>query len=297
MSASIGIAAHNEAANIGRLLAALTGDAADDGLVSEIIVVASGCTDRTERIIGDFAAVDRRVRLLAQPRREGKAAAVNLLIGQAAEDVLLLVSADTLPAPGAVRALLAPFADPAVGVTAGRIVPRNPDRGLMGSYVNLFWRLHHQVALRGFKAGEAVAFRRVIAAIPDDTATDETWIVRLVEGRGLGARYVPEAVFFNRGPATVGEFLAVRRRQLAGYHHLRTLRPGWELPGTMDNPLVLRLMAGEVRRAPFRAPLLAGAMLLEALARALARYDYFIAGRNPHIWEMAGSARRPDCGP
>src|SRR5436190_13279106 len=68
----VGIMAYNEEANIGRLLAALSAQKTRVASLDEIVVVASGCTDRTEAIVQEFAARDRRVRLLTQARKEGK---------------------------------------------------------------------------------------------------------------------------------------------------------------------------------------------------------------------------------
>lgn len=45
---SVGIMAYNEEANIGRLLGSVLGQRFTHGYLKEIIVVASGCTDRTE---------------------------------------------------------------------------------------------------------------------------------------------------------------------------------------------------------------------------------------------------------
>jgi biofilm PGA synthesis N-glycosyltransferase PgaC len=75
----VGIMAYNEEANIGRLLEALLAQKTRLASLDEILVVASGCTDRTEAIVEEFAARDGRIRLLTQVRKEGKAAAVNLL--------------------------------------------------------------------------------------------------------------------------------------------------------------------------------------------------------------------------
>jgi glycosyltransferase involved in cell wall biosynthesis len=44
---SVGITAHNEEANIGRLLDAMLNQHLDEVEIAEIIVVASGCTDNT----------------------------------------------------------------------------------------------------------------------------------------------------------------------------------------------------------------------------------------------------------
>lgn len=289
---SIGIAAYNEAANIGRLLDRLLLYAPRENGPSEVLVVASGCTDGTEGIVRRRVGRDRRVGLITEPARRGKAAAVNLFIGRAANDLLVLMSADVLPVGDAVPQLAGAFADPRVGVAAGRITPENDPRSFMGTYVNLFWSLHHRVALQGFKAGEVVAFRRVIEGIPEDTATDETWIAHLVLEKGYLSRYVPGAVFRNRGPDNVRDFLKVRRRHLAGYHHLKRLRPDWRLPETMDNPKVMGMLGDEISENRVNPMYLAAAVMLELWARLAAWWDFHVEGRNPSVWETAASTKR-----
>jgi len=75
--------AHNEEANIGQLLQRLLEQQLTTVTIAEIIVVASGCTDRTEEIVRQWAARDERVKLLTQPMREGKASGVNLFLREA----------------------------------------------------------------------------------------------------------------------------------------------------------------------------------------------------------------------
>nr|NIN64639.1 glycosyltransferase [Anaerolineae bacterium]NIN94878.1 glycosyltransferase [Anaerolineae bacterium]NIQ77929.1 glycosyltransferase [Anaerolineae bacterium] len=56
MRCSVGITAHNEEANIARLLDAMLTQQLDEVEITEIIVVASGCTDNTCDIARDFEA-------------------------------------------------------------------------------------------------------------------------------------------------------------------------------------------------------------------------------------------------
>jgi cellulose synthase/poly-beta-1,6-N-acetylglucosamine synthase-like glycosyltransferase len=288
---TIGIAAYNEAANIGRLLDRLLSCPPSGPAPARVLVVASGCTDRTEDIVREFSRRDGRIELISQPRRTGKASAVNLIISRAGCRLLVLMSADILPEPEALARLVRPFEDPRVGATAGRVIPGNRPDSFMGFYVSLFWRLHHRIAMQSFKAGEAVAFRRVFESIPADTATDETWIVQLVREKGLECRYVPEAVFHNRGPDNIGDFLKVRKRHLIGYYHLLKLRPDWRLPDTMDNRKVLGLLWQERPASAKDWLFILGAVLLEAWARALARCEFHLGGKNPFIWETARSTK------
>ena len=51
---SVGITAYNEEANIGRLLQAVIDQRLYTVEITEIIVVASGCTDRTEEIVREY---------------------------------------------------------------------------------------------------------------------------------------------------------------------------------------------------------------------------------------------------
>jgi poly-beta-1,6-N-acetyl-D-glucosamine synthase len=97
----IGVMAYNEEANIGCLLDALLAQETKTVSIDRIVVVASGCTDRTVEIAEGFVKKDRRVVLLLQAKREGKASAVNLMLKQVNAEVVVLISADTLPVPPA----------------------------------------------------------------------------------------------------------------------------------------------------------------------------------------------------
>ena len=128
----IGIMAYNEQANIGQLLEALMSQETRIASIDEIIVVASGCTDRTEAIVRESATRDSRIRLLVQARKEGKASAVNLLIRNTCCEVIVLQSADTLPAQGTIEELVSPLQDSAVGMVGGHPVPTNSNATFMG---------------------------------------------------------------------------------------------------------------------------------------------------------------------
>ncbi len=77
---SVGITAHNEEANIARLLQAMLDQHLEEVEICEIIVVASGCTDNTVGVVEDEIACDAHIRLLVQERREGKMSAINLFL-------------------------------------------------------------------------------------------------------------------------------------------------------------------------------------------------------------------------
>ena len=161
---SVGVMAYNEEANIAQAIdSILRQDPAGERL-TEVIVVASGCEDRTVEIVTSIAAREPRIRLIEQARREGKASAVNLFIGAADAPVLALVSADVGVDDGAFDMLLRHFADPGVGMVGGRPIPVNGAGTFLGHAVHLQWQLHDRIARRSPKLGEMVAFRNVVPA-------------------------------------------------------------------------------------------------------------------------------------
>ena len=114
-SVSIVVAARNEAsviaAKVGNLLSV---DYSAERV--EVIVASDGSEDGTVAAARDCG--DGRVRVLDLPRL-GKAGALNSAVAQARGDVLVFTDANSMLAPNALRALVAPFADEEVGGVAG----------------------------------------------------------------------------------------------------------------------------------------------------------------------------------
>ena len=288
INCSLGIMAHNEAANIGRLLARVAASRLERVRVAEIIVVASGCTDDTEAIVRAAAAADPRIRLISQPTRQGKASAMNLFLRDAACDVLVLSSADLLPSEDAIERLVSPFADPEVGMTACRPEPVNDPATFMGFAAHLLWDLHHRMNLAGFKAGEMIAFRKVFTRIPPHTAVDEASVEPLIRGQGYGVRYVPDAVVYNKGPETVNDFLRQRRRIYAGHLEMQAAL-GYSV-STMSGGKIARLLLRNLDWRPRQLWWTARVVALEVYGRYLGRQDYR-ARRSHTVWEIAATTK------
>ncbi len=286
---SIGIMAYNEAANIGRLLEALRQQQTETVQIDEIVVVASGCTDGTEDIVRRHAAQDSRVHLLTQPKREGKASAVNLYLHYTKSEIIVLQSADTLPLAHTIEALVSPFANPAVGMVGGHPIPTNRQDTFMGFGIHLLWELHHWVSLERPKMGELIAFRNIFKQIPYDTAVDEASIEPLIIGQGMQLRYAPEAIVRNKGPENVRDFIRQRRRIFAGHLYVRETL-GYRV-ATLNHWRILRLFLKHMR-ADWRyfvwGPLV---IALEIFVRALGAYDYSVRRRNPFNWAIAESTK------
>src|SRR5438067_12069355 len=142
LACSVGIMAHNEAANIATAIETILHQRVMVGHVAELIVVASGCTDATVPIVTAIARDEARVRLLVQERREGKASAINLFLGAARAPLLLMVGADVLVKDGAIDVLLHHFHDSTVGMVGAHPVPVNGADTFLGHASHLLWQAH-----------------------------------------------------------------------------------------------------------------------------------------------------------
>jgi cellulose synthase/poly-beta-1,6-N-acetylglucosamine synthase-like glycosyltransferase len=114
---SIIVAVRNEAARLSaRLDNLLSLDYPPDR--RQIIVVSDGSTDQTPEIL---AAFRDHIEAIALPPG-GKAAALNAGVAHARHDVLIFADARQTFARDAIRALVAPLADPSVGGVTGELV-------------------------------------------------------------------------------------------------------------------------------------------------------------------------------
>ena len=243
MEISIGICAYNEEANIGKLLKSLQQQKTILADIKEIIVVSSGCTDKTNEITESFCKNDSRIVLIKERERKGKASAVDLFLEQAKGDICILESADTITSENTIEQLCLPFLDENVGIVGAHPVPVDTSSNFVGFAVQFIWELHHKVALSEPKLGELIAFRNIvkptgrIASLGEAfAAADETYIESMIHQKGYAIKYAPESYVYNKGPETLRGFLAQRKRNYLSHLHVKKMN-GYEA-STM-NPLKL----------------------------------------------------------
>ncbi len=289
ITCSIGIMAYNEEANIGQLLDALLRQNLSVCSIKEIFIVASGCVDRTKSIVRDYLRLDKRIKLIVQNKREGKASAINLFLSKAVGDVFILESGDTIPRTDAIEKLVAPFLKPEVGMTGGHPVPVNNDDTFMGFTVNLLWKLHHRICLEHPKMGELVAFRNMVKEIPNDTAVDEANIEAIITSAGYKLKYIKDAVVYNKGPENIKDFLKQRWRIATGHLYLSHTQ-GYSVSTTSWRN-ILRPFIKEMKWGGREFWWVFGVVFLEIMGRILGYYDFYIRRRNSFIWDVAASTK------
>lgn len=278
----IGVMAYNEEANIAACLRAIFDQLPEVPFITSVVVVASGCTDRTVEIVRLIARDDSRLRLFVEERRSGKAAAINLFLSQTSEPICVIVSGDVILNRGSLAKLLEPFANPSIGMTGGRPVPTNPRESLTQNMVHVYWSLHHELGLQKPKLGEAVAFRRVVPQICPQTLCDETSLEQTVVAHGLHLQYVPDAIVWNRGAEIFSDF--IRRRVTNHRGHLALAsRTGYRASSvSFRNSVGAAWRLWRHRQASLRYIVAAG--VTETVARAYARATIAAGWREDGVW-------------
>ena len=116
---TITVPVYNAASNIELTLSTLLAlDYPKDRL--QILVISDASNDGTDAIVQSFA--DRGVELLRLPVRRGKTVAENAALSVSRADILVNVDSTILVPPDSLKKLIAPFADPTIGVASGRDV-------------------------------------------------------------------------------------------------------------------------------------------------------------------------------
>ncbi|MFH1453574.1 MAG: glycosyltransferase [Armatimonadota bacterium] len=292
LSCVIGIMAYNEEANVGELLERLLAQKSRNVKIREIYVIASGCTDRTVEITAEYMKKSPLVNVVVQEKREGKASAINFFLHEIKanfDDIIVLISADTLPDMDLIDNLITPFRDGNIGMTSGHPVPINDLNTFIGYTVQLVWKLHHQIALVKPKMGEVIAFRNVFYRIPFDSAVDEANIEPLILGQGYILKYIPEAVLKNKGPTTVKDYIKQRRRIYSGHVQVRKYQ-GYST-STMNPFFVLGKLAKIMDRRPKYVFWTIGAVLLEGYCRILGKLDSFSKKKDHAVWDISESTK------
>jgi len=164
----------------------------------EILVGCDGCTDRTAELAR--VAGGARVTVHELRTRTGKPSVVSRLVPGALGDVVVLTDANAMLEPGAVRALVRRFRDPAVGAVVGRLRLFDPVRGEVEE--SLYWRYEtllkyyegkHGCVL-GANGGLYAVRRALFSPLPPDTIIDDFVVPIRIAVRGFRVAFEPEAV-------------------------------------------------------------------------------------------------------
>jgi cellulose synthase/poly-beta-1,6-N-acetylglucosamine synthase-like glycosyltransferase len=219
----------------------------------EVILVSDGSTDRTSEIAAGFAPA---VKVLIQPQRSGKPAALNRGIAEATGEVVIITDANTTLDHGAVRNLARHFGHERIGAVLGDLHCTAP-----GSYQseNRYWDYERALkflegrigALLGGQGGIYAIRRACYRPIPAETWVDDFVIGMRIKEAGYRLVYDTEAVAFEETtPSVEAEF--VRKARIAA-GDFQALAATWRLLNPLRGSIAFSYWSHKVLRwlAPF----------------------------------------------
>jgi len=291
----IGICAYNEEANIGKLLQNLLTQQLDTGFrLNKIIVVASGCTDKTEEIAEEFSKIYQAVKLITEREKKGKTSALNKMLDAVQADVLVYLNADVVPAQGSINAMLRYFLDNSVGTVSAKVIPADDRKKFAGFYSHFFWLFSHLICVNLFVKvqGELCAIRsKLIGKIPLDVPWEDHYFEVITRRQGFRVAYAQDAIVFTKGPGSVADILKWRRRTFTGYMYLRKKYINWT--PTPDLYKVFCFLKNVVNLNNFREIVWTWVIaFLEAIIFFMALFD-LRRGYVPAKWQPIESMKKP----
>ena len=228
------VAAYNEAAGIAATLRSLEAQRYPGEV--EIIVIDDGSRDDTARIVREGHAA---VRLLAQGRNTGKAAALNRGLAEARHALLVTVDADCWLHADALRLLVREYLNgqPQTAAVAGAVFAQTGPANwvtrlqVWDYFLGIAATKRTQAAYGGTLVAQGAfslyrtAILREIGGWPDCVGEDivVTWAILR---RGFFVGYAEDAVCFTRVPESIGTLVRQRARWARGMIEAFRHHPG-----------------------------------------------------------------------
>lgn len=291
---TIVVAAHNEAQRIERRLQNLLALDYPAGKL-DIMVGSDGSTDDT--VARAVAMGSDRIAVHACAERRGKPTMLNRLVPQARGEIVVFADARQQFDRGAVRALVANFADDTVGAVSGELVMSAPAETNSGSGAAAYWQYEKLIRSTESRGGSTVGATGAIYAIrktlfeplPDDTILDDVLIPVRISRQGYQVVFEAGAKACDAAAASGAEF--VRKVRTIGGTFQLFARERWLLD-PRENPLWFETISHKALRLTIpiwlMVMLMANLALVEIplfqwlLAGQVAFYGAALAGRGQH---------------
>jgi biofilm PGA synthesis N-glycosyltransferase PgaC len=213
------VAGHNEALAIRRCVESIEAD--------QIIVVDDGSTDGMCHVVKQLKLEGLVDKIFCLPVRSSKITAINLALAECTGEIVFIVDADTVLAPGAIAEALPYFADPAVGGVCCNLEVANEDATLTTRFqaieyaisISMGRQVSDALDLLPNISGAFGAIRRSalqhVGGLDMEVAEDAALTMKLRHA-GYKIRFAPDAIARTNVPETVTALTLQRLRWDAG---------------------------------------------------------------------------------
>ena len=295
--------AHNEAAVLPEKIANCCALDYPAGLL-EFCVGSDGSTDGTNALLQTWSA-DPRVRLLLNPKREGKTMLLNRIVPTAKGDVILFSDASTLFMPEAVHRHVSHYADPTVGCVGGDLDFVNAARSPVSGAHGMYWRYESHLrqcesslGILAYVAGANYSMRRELwRTVAPHFADDCNSPLNVIE-QGYRVVYAPQATaqevaaessqgLMRRRVRMVTRDLEATLARPALLNPLRSPGVAWSLWSHkvlrwLGAPLLIVLFVSNLFL--LEQPLFQGILVLQVAFYVLSLVGYLLQGKASSRW-------------
>ena len=161
-----------------------------------LLIGSDGSADATPEILRDCDEARLQAHCFAE--RRGKISVLNDLVARAKTEILIMSDANTMFAPDAIRLLVAPFADPAVGCVSGELVIEQAG-GVSGE--GIYWKYEGWIKRNESRLGFLIGCNGGIFALrcslydvlPTSTIVEDFVLTLRVLEKGFRVRFEPGA--------------------------------------------------------------------------------------------------------
>ncbi|MFM9909769.1 MAG: glycosyltransferase family 2 protein [Chitinophagaceae bacterium] len=197
----------------------------------EIIFITDGSTDHTMELIGSYPAI----KLLHQPERKGKAAAMNRSIKYIDSSYIVFCDANTLLNSDCIKEIVKHYVDPLVGGVAGekKIIQKGINsaaatgEGIYWKYESLLKKLDSELYSTIGAAGELFSVRKeLFEAAPEGTIIEDFVQSLTVCLKGYVLKYEPNAYAMEAPSASMKDEMKRKVRICAGAFQAMLLLKG-----------------------------------------------------------------------
>ncbi len=218
----------------------------------EIVVVSDGSTDRTEKILREFAKRPQ-VHAVMNQFSQGKASGLNDALKIAQGEIVVFTDVRQIIERAGLQVLVNSFADPEVGCVSGELMLGDPEAGEQNRGMGLYWRVEKVIreleSCSGSVVGATGAFygvrREFLVPIPPETLLDDVYIPMQVTRAGSRVLFEPRARAWDVPDLGAEREFARKVRTLSGNYQLLQMQP-WLLSGA--NPIRFEFISHKLLR-------------------------------------------------
>ena len=295
---SIGICAAGSAPSLPLIIEEIKAEKTPTQFVlCRIIVVASACREQNLFVVKEAAKDDKRIVLVEENERRGKADAINKIIDHCEGDFVVFVHSDAFPESGSISILLESLANnDSAGVASARPF-LEPKKGLTSKLEQLMWLVHNESSLMFNHIGisnhsndEMMIVRTsLIRRLPFGLVNDGAYLAANAKASGYSIKFCKDARVKISAPSRIIDSIGQRRRIIFGHFQIRQLLG--KCPSTIESMLLfspyrsLKILVKTLARNPRLVTVLPVAILNEALSLLGALVDTARSTQRHRVWK------------